>query len=105
MKLRWREVAQGHVLEIARYIARDKQSAAKKWAERIYKRAKDAARFPYMGKRVEEKDQDNVRELVEGAYRIIYVIDEAADLVEIYMIVHGARLLENAEREVRESRK
>jgi len=47
--------------------------------------------MPRAGKIVVEFENENIRELIEGNYRIIYFVSE--DKIEIVRIHHGARLL------------
>ncbi|HBC02908.1 MAG: hypothetical protein CL528_08110 [Aequorivita sp.] len=47
---------------------------------------------PNIGKSVEEIDNPNIRELVEGNYRIIYRIVNSKNF-HILMVHHGARNL------------
>ena len=78
--LRWTAEAQEDLFEIGRYIARDNP------------RARQAARFPLAGRRVPEIGQENIREILERGYRIVYWIGETE--IQILTVFEGHRLLE-----------
>ena len=46
--------------------------------------------FPQAGRTVPEKNDENVRELIEGNYRIIYEV-VSADQISILTVYHSAR--------------
>ena len=48
----------------------------KKWSERLRKRARNALDAPYSGRKVPELSKDDIRELIEGNYRIVYQVFE-----------------------------
>ena len=76
MKLRWTDRARRDLIDIGRYIARDKPGAARRWVERLRTRAKAAAKQPLAGRRVPEVGHDNVREVLVDNYRIVYEIQK-----------------------------
>lgn len=49
---------------------------------------------PRIGRVVPEFENDNLRELIESGYRIIYRI-EIGDVIQIVRLQHGSRLLTN----------
>ncbi len=70
MKLRWSERAQGDLLEIHRFIARDSPDAARQWIQRLRERARKAAKMPRAGRVVPEFGRPDVREVLIRGYRI-----------------------------------
>jgi toxin ParE1/3/4 len=48
--------------------------------------------FPNSGRVVSEFDNDRIREIIEGKYRIIYTIQ--ANQIEVLAVIHGAQSLE-----------
>ena len=58
---------------------------------RIIARAETLDRLSFTGRRVPEYDQDNVREVGEPPYRIIYRV--TANVVEILTVMHERQLL------------
>ncbi len=47
------------------------------------------ARFPRSGRVVPEMDDENIREVIVGSYRVIYDVNEEA--VRILSVIHGAQ--------------
>ncbi|OGV71486.1 MAG: plasmid stabilization protein [Lentisphaerae bacterium RIFOXYB12_FULL_65_16] len=96
MKTHWTETAQGHVEAIYRYIAQDSPEYATRTVDRLTRRSQQISRFPRSGRRVPEYDIDEIREVIEGSYRIIYRIK--ASQIDVLAVIHGARdLLKAAE--------
>jgi toxin ParE1/3/4 len=91
MKLRWTKRARGDLIEIGRYIARDKPEAARRWVERLRQCACAAAKQPRVGRRVPEVDREDLREVLVGNYRIVYEIHRAE--IRVLTVFEGHRLL------------
>ena len=91
MRLRWSARAREDLKDIGRYIARDDSRAARRWMEKLRLRARQACDAPRSGRMVPELGRDDVRELLEGNYRIVYRI--GASTVEIVLITEGHRRL------------
>jgi plasmid stabilization system protein ParE len=72
MRVRYSGRAREDLRQIALYIGGDNPTAARRWVSRLIRRVKDVARTPRAGRRVPELDRDDIREVVVGAYRIIY---------------------------------
>ena len=87
-EVRWSSTAREHIQSIARYIARNSPVYAERWADRILSRAEQIARFPESGRHVPGA-QPNVRELIEGEYRIIYLVQPSQ--IDILAVIHGRR--------------
>jgi plasmid stabilization system protein ParE len=94
VKLRWTRNAERQLVEIGRYIARDKPGAARRWVETLRRRAIGAAERPFSGRVVPELDREDVREVVVGGYRIVYRVGEGA--VEVVTVFESHRLLASA---------
>jgi len=91
MKLQWTARAELQLFEIADYIAADDPEAAIRWIERLRDRARRAARMPRSGRRVPELGRDDIREVLEGAYRIVYRIEQRA--ISVVAVFEGHHLL------------
>ena len=91
MKLRWTRRARRDLLEIGRYIARDKLTAARRWVERLRQRARVAAKQPRSGRTVPEVGREDVREVLVGNYRIVHEIHKAE--IRVLTVFEGHRLL------------
>jgi toxin ParE1/3/4 len=90
MKLFWTETARQDLQAIRRYISADSPAAAKRWVSRIRERARKALHSPLAGRIVPEFFRDDIRELIEGNYRIVYQIFE--DRLVILTIFEGHQL-------------
>lgn len=92
MKLIWTELAFEKLEEFADYIASDKPVAALKWTEKIQQSVNKLINFPQMGREVPEIKKPDIREIIEGNYRIIYKIE--LDRIAMLTIRHGRQLLD-----------
>jgi len=89
----WTENAQRHLTQIHDYIAIDSPRYALAMVDRITRRSQQCGKFPLMAGKVLEYDREDIREVLENPYRIIYRV--LADRVDILAIIHGARRLPN----------
>jgi len=92
MKLRWTHRAKIDLVEIGRYIARDKRDAARRWVQTLRSQARQAAEHPMSGRLVPELPRDDVREIIYSGYRIIYQIREQE--VFVLTVLEGHRRLQ-----------
>lgn len=90
-KIRWSSPSVADIDEICKYISKDSQTYAFIFAQRIFAAAETIALFPYAGRMVPEKREENLREKILGNYRMIYRIKD--DVIEIVTVIHGARIL------------
>ncbi len=88
MKVHWTDTAQEHLDAIHAYIAQDSPEYAKRVIDRLTRRSQQIVGFPLSGRRVPEYDMDQIREVIEGAYRIIYHIK--SDQIDVLAVVHSA---------------
>lgn len=95
MRITWSPLAIQRVSEAAEYIARDKPGAAERWAESTFEAVERLADLPRIGRVVPELRRPEVRELIHGAFRIIYRIQE--DEVLILTVRRSSRLLDPEE--------
>jgi plasmid stabilization system protein ParE len=86
MKLFWTETAKQDLLSIKRYIAADNPTAAK----RLRERARNALHTPLAGRKVPELPQEDIHELIEGNYRIVYQV--FVDRLVVLTVFEGHRL-------------
>jgi len=75
VKIIWSPLSIDRITEIARYIAIDNNRAANTWIEEIFNRVEQLQSFPRSGRIVPELNEDIIREIVYGNYRIIYRIE------------------------------
>ena len=88
MKVYWTDTAQAHLDAIHAYIAQDSVEYALRMVDRLTRRSQQIAEFPLSGRRVPEYDMDQIREVIEGAYRIIYHIKPGQ--IDVLAVVHSA---------------
>ena len=91
MKVYWTNNSIGHLLGIYEYIARNSPVYAKRVVDRITRRSEQIAELPLSGRKVPEYKAEDIREIIEKPYRIIYRIK--SDQIDILAVLHGAQLL------------
>ena len=88
MRVHWTDTAQGHLDAIYAYLEQDSAEYARQMVDRLTRRSKQLAEFPSSGRRVPEFEMDQIREVIQGPYRIIYYIKP--DQIDVLAVVHGA---------------
>ena len=91
MKVYWTDNSIGHLLGIYEYIAGNSPVYAKRVVDIITRRSEQIAEFPLSGRKVPEYKTEDIREIIEKPYRIIYRIK--SDQIDILAVIHGAKLL------------
>ena len=94
MKVEWSPLALDRVSDIARYIAKDNPGAAERWVNELFDSVERLADSPESGRVVPEVGVRRIRELIFGAYRVIYSVK---DKVEILTVRRGSQLLDVSE--------
>jgi plasmid stabilization system protein ParE len=89
MRIVWSPLALDRVEEIASYIARENDSAARHWIGSIFAKVKRLGRFPSSGRVVPEIQRLSIREIIDGDYRIIYRIERTR--IAVLTVRHGKR--------------
>ena len=88
MKVRWTRTAEGHLDSLYGHISKDSPEYAKRMVDRLTDRSRQIAEFPMSGRRVPEFDADQIREILEGPYRVIYRIKPGQ--IDVLAVIHGA---------------
>lgn len=88
MRVAWSPLAIRRVQEIAEHIALDKPGAAVRWADSVFRAVGRLEDHPESGRVVPEMNRSEVREIIHGAYRVIYRVEEETVLV---LTVRGSR--------------
>lgn len=57
--------------------------------DRLTRRSQQIAQFPFSGRVVPEFESEQIREVIEASYRIIYYVKP--DQIDILAVIHGAR--------------
>jgi len=91
MNVRWTDTAIGHLQAIHDYIAQNSPIYAQRVVDRITRRSQQIASLPRSGQIVPEHGLDEVREVFEKPYRIIYRI--LPDRIDVLAVIHGMRRL------------
>ena len=94
MKVEWSPLALDRVSDIARYIAEDNPGAAERWVNELFDSVARLADFPESGRVVPEVGVRRIREVIFGAYRVIYSVK---DKVEILTVRRGSQRLDVSE--------
>lgn len=76
VRISWTRQSVDDLKSIAEYIGRESKYYAKLQVRKISNRTKILKLQPYSGKIVPEVNDEIIRELIEGNYRIIYEITE-----------------------------
>lgn len=89
MKVHWTDTAQRHLDAIYHFIAQDSPAYAKRMVDRLTRRSQQIGEFPFSGRAVPEYEMQQIREVIEGPYRIIYYI--TSDQIDVLAVLHGAQ--------------
>jgi addiction module RelE/StbE family toxin len=88
MEVYWTETASAHLDSIYEYIARDSERYALRTVDRITQRSLQIAQHPLSGRMIPEISMKQLREIIEGSYRIVYHIGQ--NRIDILAVIHGA---------------
>lgn len=88
-KIVWTEPALKGLHRIIEHIAEDSPVYAERFGLRVVEAPRRLEQFPYSGRIVPEFNDEDIRELIYGSYRIIYLIRK--DVCYITAIIHGSR--------------
>jgi len=91
-RLNWTELSIHDLTNIAEFISKDSFKYATIQIKRIRERARILKTKPFLGRIVPEIQEDSIRELILGNYRIIYKI-VSEDRIDILTVHHSAKLL------------
>ena len=88
----WTEQSIDDLLNIADFIGKDSVRYSKIQIKRIRERVRLLRNHPYLGRVVPEYENESIRELILGNYRIIYrIISE--ERIDILTVHHSAKRL------------
>jgi addiction module RelE/StbE family toxin len=91
VKVLWTDAAVAQLEAIHDYVAQTSPDYARRVVDRLTRRSTQIAAFPFSGRMVPEYELNEVREVIEGPYRIIYLIKEAEDQIEVLAVIHSSR--------------
>jgi toxin ParE1/3/4 len=94
VEVRWTLYSLSDIENIAEYISKDSPFYARVQVQRFFDRAEILETHPNAGRVVPEIGKEEIRELIEGNYRLIYrvISDNRVDILTVY---HSSRLFEN----------
>lgn len=76
---------------IVSYIAIDNPTRAESYGNQLVDRALAVKNIPRKGRIVPEFGNPNIRELIEGNYRIVYRIRDAEAIIDVLRFWHAAQ--------------
>lgn len=91
MKVNWTRKGCLRLQQIYDYIAADQPGNATNFIDQITRHVELLAEHPRQGKIVAKYQREDIREIYEGKYRIVYLI--RSEQIDILTIRHSARLL------------
>jgi len=91
LKIIWSPLSVDRATEIAEYIAADNISASNEWVEKLFGIVEQLKTFPKSGHIVPELNEDAIRELLFGNYRIVYRIE--LKQISILTVRHNRQIL------------
>lgn len=94
VKVIWTDTAIQDLNDIGDYIAKDSERYAEITVQRLFESVDILEEYPKAGKMVPEFEDELLRELIRGSYRIVYQIISDFQ-VEILTVHNCARLIGN----------
>ena len=91
MRVRFSDEAKVRLRSIHAHISKDSSARATAMIDRITRRAGEIGDFPHAGRMVPKYERDDLREVHEAPYRIIYRVRR--DEIEIATVMHYRQLL------------
>lgn len=80
--------------EIAEFIAKDSVHYAEITVTRLFSSTSILRSYPLSGRVVPEFELEHIREVIEGAYRVVYQLTEE-ETIEMLSVRHGAKQMKN----------
>jgi plasmid stabilization system protein ParE len=95
VKVRWTDQAFERLAEIEAFVAQDDPKAGERLVDRLIARAEALADQPYLGRRLPELPDGDLREVIVGSCRLVYRV-RSEDVV-LLTAFEGHRLLPAAD--------
>jgi addiction module RelE/StbE family toxin len=89
LPVHWTDEAKAQLDDIYQYVARRSPAYARRVVDRLTRRSERIADFPLVGRAVPEVELPQLREVVEGPYRLVYHL--RPDRIDVVAVFHGAR--------------
>ena len=94
VEVKWTLQSLEDMENIAAYISKDSSKYASLQINRFFEAAVILETFPKTGRIVPETRNKNIRELIVGVYRIIYLI-KTTKRIDVLLVFHSRRLLKS----------
>lgn len=98
MKVVWTENSVQDLLIIKKYIAEDSPERSDRWIEELLEAGESLSALASRGRLVPELNQENLRELLIGNYRLVYRL--SLKVIEILTVFEGHRQIRKDDIEV-----
>jgi toxin ParE1/3/4 len=89
VEITWTPFALDDLQSIYDYIAQDSPTYASRYIDKLVDRVDILIEYPEAGRIVPEFEDESIRELIEGSYRIIYKI-KSFDEIGVLRVHHSA---------------
>ncbi|HCS21549.1 MAG TPA: type II toxin-antitoxin system RelE/ParE family toxin [Bacteroidetes bacterium] len=93
-QVRWTDFAIDELNQIGEFISNDSLLYAEITVSELFAATDILEKFPKTGTTVRMFQNENIRQLIKGSYRIIYLIIDA-ESIDILTVHHGSRLISN----------
>ncbi|OFX46393.1 MAG: hypothetical protein A2046_13790 [Bacteroidetes bacterium GWA2_30_7] len=94
VKVVWTDSAIQDLNDIGEYIAKDSEKYAQITIDKLFGSTDILETHPFAGKIIKEFENESIRELIRGNYRVVYqIINEKR--IDILTVHNCARLIEN----------
>ncbi len=75
VKIFWTPLATERLESIFDYISKEDSTAAYKMIDKIFDKVESLSKYPERGRKVPETNREDIREVFENSFRIIYRVD------------------------------
>ncbi|MFQ5685299.1 MAG: type II toxin-antitoxin system RelE/ParE family toxin [Candidatus Scalindua sp.] len=90
-RIEWSPTARLDFRDLILFISEENSSAANHFRNKILNHVIQVAKFPKSGRVVPEFQDENIREIIQKPYRIVYRIKKEKMILEVVRIWHSAR--------------
>lgn len=91
MRVIWSPLSLDRITEIAKQVAEENRTAAEELVENLFLRVEQLTKYPESGQIVIELKRSDIRQLVDGSYRIVYKVGE--EDISILTVRHHRQVL------------
>jgi plasmid stabilization system protein ParE len=91
VKVLWTKGADAQLEAIHNYVAQTSPEYARRIVDKLTRRTIQIAAFPFSGRIVPEYELNEIRELIEVPYRVIYLVKGENKGIEVLAVIHSAR--------------